>query len=100
MTIRVHSPFQPNEQLQNQINERVGKLQRFFDRIKLAEVFLQEAQQEKSKSESKEVTLKVYIMRRVLYVSERSKNFEQALLNASEKMRQQLKAYETEMKIF
>ncbi len=100
MTIRIHSPYQLSEQFQHEIDEKMVNLQRFFDRIKSAEVYIQETQAEKARKNSKEVALKVHFMRRVLYVSERAKDFEQAFLKAADKMRQQLKAYEQEIRIF
>lgn len=99
MTIRVHSPFQVNEELQTQIDQRVGKLHRFFDRIRAAEVYLKELEAEQAKSDSIAVEVKVYMMRRVLKATERSKNFEEALSQAVEKVRKQLKAYEQEITI-
>lgn len=99
MTIRVYSPFQVTEELQTQIDERVGKLQRFFDRIRSTEVYLKELEAEQSKSDSKVVELKVYMMRRVLHASVRAKNLEEALSNAVETMRKQLKDYEKEIAI-
>ncbi|MBK7871471.1 MAG: HPF/RaiA family ribosome-associated protein [Saprospiraceae bacterium] len=100
MTIRIHSPFQLSEPLQQQINDQAERLQRFFDRIISTEVYFQETPAGQTKLSSKEVALKVHIMRRVLYASECAKNYEDALRNVIEKMRQQLKAYENEMKIY
>jgi ribosomal subunit interface protein len=97
MTIRVHSPFQVNEQLQSKIDQRVGRLKRFFDRIRAAEVYLQELEAEQSKSDNKVVELKVYMMRRVLHATEHSKDVEEALHKAVEKVRKQLRAYEQEV---
>ena len=99
MTIRVHSPFQVNKEFQAKIDQRVRRLQRFFDRIRAVEVYLQELEEEQSKSGSVTVEVKVYMMRRVLRATEHSKNMEEALRNAVEKVRKQLKAYEQEVSI-
>lgn len=100
MTIRVHSSVRMNDQLHRQINEKVGRLQRFFDRINAAEIYFREAPTPNEAPEEKEVGLRVYVLRRVLYVSAHSKCFEDALLNATEKMRKQLRAYEKEISLY
>ena len=99
MTIRVHSPFQINEQLQSQIDQKVGKLQRLFERIKAAEVHFKNHVEDNQTDPDKIVELKVYMMRRVLLASEHSKDLEEALMRVVEKMRKQLKAYEQEVNI-
>ncbi len=102
MTVRIHSPFKLNDRLLEQIDLKMNNLQRFFERIKSAEVFLQEPNAGKAKNNvsHKEVALKVHFMRRVLYASERDQDYEQAFAKAANKMRRQLSAYEQEIKLY
>lgn len=93
MNIRVYAPNQISNQLQEVVNDCIDNLKTFFSRIKTAEVFITEA-------EDNRVEIKLYLMRRVLYTTDHADRLENALENAAEKMRKLLIIYQKEVAIF
>lgn len=93
MNIRVYAPNQIQNQLQLLANESVEKLRTFFERIKSAEVTF-------SGEGEKTVEMKVFLMRRVLYVTDRAEAYEEALESVLAKMRSLLMVYKKEVAIY
>lgn len=93
MNIRVYAPNQIQNQLQVLASENVEKLRTFFERIKSAEVTF-------SGEGEKIVEMKLFLMRRVLYVTDRAEAYEDALENVLDKMRHQLTVYKKEVAIY
>ncbi len=93
MNIRVYGPNQIQSQLQTLANESVERLKTFFERIKSAEVtFTDEG--------GKTVEMKLFLMRRVLYVTDRADAYEDALENVLAKMSRLLTLYKKEITIY
>ena len=93
MNIRVYAPNQIQNQLQTLASERVEQLKTFFERIKSAEVTFSEA-------EGKTVEMKLFLMRRVLYVTDHADAYEEALTRVLEKMSRLLSIYKKEVAIY
>lgn len=93
MNIRVYAPNQTQNQLQKLANDQVEKLKTFFERIKSAEVVF-------SDGGEKTVEMKLYLMRRVLYVTDRGEAYEDALESVLTKMRRLLIVYKKEVAIY
>ncbi len=94
MTIQVHAPFPVYEHLQGLIDEKVGKLETYFDRIHAAEVFFKEEENRSFQSPNgKVVEIKIEVPGQVLYADDNTDHFEKSLAGAAEKIRRQLKKY-------
>lgn len=96
MNIRVYAPNQIQSQLQTLqtlANESVERLKTFFERIKSAEVTFTE-------EEGKTVEMKLFLMRRVLYVTDRAEAYDEALENVLAKMSRLLMLYKKEVAIY
>lgn len=93
MNIQVQAPFQVNEPLQSLIEERLLKLQKFFDRITTAEVYLRLEGHQALLARDKTVEIQLHVPRQVLYAQENSDSFEKSLTAAVEKMRRQIVKY-------
>jgi putative sigma-54 modulation protein len=93
MKITVQAPFQVSEQLQTLVEEKVEKLQTFFERIISAEVYFKEEENRRQNGDGKTVEIRLNVPRQTLFSEEKSDQFEKALVSAAEKMRKQLNKY-------
>lgn len=93
MNIRVYAPNQIQNHLQMLASDSVEKLKTFFERIKSAEIVF-------SEKEEKTVEMKLFLMKRVLYVTDRAEAYEEALENVLQKMRRLLMSYKKEVAIY
>ncbi len=89
MTDSIH--FKADRKLLNFIDEKVGKLERYFDRIVDAEVKLK--LENTGSVRDKIVELKVHVPKDTLFASETHKTFEVAVEQAVKQMIRQLKRY-------
>lgn len=92
MDIKVNSVnFTPDKKLVSFVNEKVKKLQLFFDNITASEVFLKlESDQEK---ENKQAIIKILIPGKELLAKKQCKSFEEATDLAVEALRKQVKKH-------
>lgn len=97
MKIDVHAPFSVSEPLQELIEEKVGKLQLFFERIQSANVFMKDEVQRIHHKDSRKVELELALPGVVLFADDSAESFEKALSGAVEKMRRQLEKQKTQL---
>lgn len=92
MDIKVNSVnFTPDKKLVLFVNEKVKKLQLFFDNITSSEVFLKlESDQEK---ENKQAIIKILLPGKELLAKKQCKSFEEATDLAVEALRKQVKKH-------
>lgn len=96
MRLQVHSiHFNADRKLIDFIQQRVDKLQTFYDRMVDGEVFLRINNEG---IENKTVEIKVSVPGRKLFAKEQARSFEAAADLAIEALRNQLKKFKTRMK--
>lgn len=98
MNIQIQAPFQVNEPLQTLIEERLQKLQQFFDRITTAEVYMHLDGHQSLLSRDKTVEIQLHVPRQVLYAEEKSDSFEKSLAAATDKLKRQILKYKQSLK--
>ena len=97
MTIQVQAPFQVNEDMQALIDEKVGKLEQYFDRITRVDLFFKITEKRHQRREGKTVEIELHVPKTVLYADAQADAFEKALADVTEKMRRQLLKYKKQM---
>lgn len=86
------SPFDVDEKLSELINEKISKLERFFDHIIDCQIFLnEEGHSEHNKGLN--IEIKLNVKDTVLFCKESASMYEQAIDLAVENMKRQLKRY-------
>lgn len=86
------SPFDVDEKLSELINEKISKLERFFDHIIDCQIFLnEEGHSEHNKGLN--IEIKLNVKGTVLFCKESASMYEQAIDLAVENMKRQLKKY-------
>lgn len=95
MNIQVEAPFQVKEDLQRLIEEKVTKLNKFFERITTAQVYLknEENRRQHANDFGKSVEIRMEIPNHSLHATALADSFEEALADAAEKMRRQLRKH-------
>ena len=92
MDIKVHSVhFKADQKLLDFVNEKVTKLQLFFDNIIAGEVFLR--LDKNSEKENKVAEVKILMPGRELFAKKQCKSFEDAADTAVEALRKQVKKH-------
>lgn len=92
MKLQMHSiHFEADQQLTDFIQQKVDKLETFFDRIVEGEVFLKHNNSDGINN--KTVEIKMFVPGATLYSEEDAPSFEAAADAAVEAMRRQLKKY-------
>ncbi|ASS47496.1 MAG: ribosome-associated translation inhibitor RaiA [Bacteroidota bacterium] len=92
MDIKVHSVhFKADQKLLDFVNEKVTKLQLFFDNIIAGEVFLR--LDKSSEKENKVAEVKILMPGRELFAKKQCKSFEEAADSAVEALRKQVKKH-------
>ncbi|HLP55800.1 MAG TPA: ribosome-associated translation inhibitor RaiA [Fluviicola sp.] len=92
MDIKVHSVhFKADQKLLDFVNEKVTKLQLFFDNIIAGEVFLR--LDKNSEKENKVAEVKILMPGRELFAKKQCKSFEEAADTAVEALRKQVKKH-------
>lgn len=98
MTIRVNAPFSISDNLQALIDEKVGKLDNYFERIQSTEVFLKDQENRSNNAPKGEtVEIRMYVPGHTLYADASAESFEKALADAADKMRRQIIKYKEQM---
>ena len=92
MKIGIHAPFQVNDYLKELINEKVGKLEKIYDRFGEAEVYLK-IKEGAIAPKDKEVEIKLHVPGSILFAKGLSDTFEKALPGVTQKLRRQLIKY-------
>jgi putative sigma-54 modulation protein len=94
MDIKVHAVnFKADQKLVDFVNEKVGKLQTFFDHIIVSEVFLRV--DKTSEKENKMAEVKILMPGRELFAKKQCKTFEEAADLAVDALRTQVKKYKS-----
>lgn len=92
MDIKVHSVhFKADQKLINFVNEKVNKLQLFFDQIIAGEVFLR--LDKSSEKENKVAEVKILMPGKELFAKKQCKSFEEAADLAVEALRRQVRKH-------
>jgi putative sigma-54 modulation protein len=92
MKLQMHSiHFEADQQLTDFIQQKIDKLETFFDRIVEGEVFLKHNNTDGI--DNKTVEIKLFVPGATLYSDEDAPSFEAAADAAVEAMRRQLKKY-------
>ncbi|MES2795531.1 MAG: ribosome-associated translation inhibitor RaiA [Bacteroidota bacterium] len=94
MKLQVHSiHFTADQKLLAFIEQKLSKLDQFYDRIISGEVFLKLDKGEKNKTHSKLLEIKINLPGAVLFVKETGKSFEEAVDLALDILKGQLKKF-------
>jgi putative sigma-54 modulation protein len=93
LNIQVQAGFAVSETLQQLIEEKVGKLETYYDRILTAEVFLKSEENRHKQSLEQTTELRLQVPGQILHAEDHSETFEKSLPAAVEKMRKQLIKY-------
>ncbi|MCB0569035.1 MAG: ribosome-associated translation inhibitor RaiA [Phaeodactylibacter sp.] len=96
MKISINAPFQVNDSLQGVIDEKVGKLTSFFERITETEVFLKIGDK-RHRHREQIVELRISVPGQTIFAEHRSDTVEKALAEAAEKARRQLLKYKAQL---
>ena len=97
MKLQVHSiHFDADQKLIDFIQQRVNKLQTFYDRLVDGEVFLRLNNNEGI--DNKTVEIKLSVPGRKLFAKEHARSFEAAADQATEALRAQLNKFKTRVK--
>ena len=96
MRLQVHSiHFDADQKLIDFIQQRVDKLQIFYDRLVKGEVFLRINNEG---IENKTVEIKLSVPGKKLFAKEQARTFEAAVDMATDALRNQLKKFKTRLK--
>ncbi len=96
MKIQVHSiHFDADRKLIEFVEQRVGKLQTFYDRMTDGEVFLRLNNEGVN---NKTVEIRINVPGKQLFAKEQAKSFEAAADLATEALENQLKKFKTKLK--
>ncbi len=90
MQVQVNAPFQVNDYLQDVIDEKIGKLKTYYDRILEADVYLKIGEKRHRHAEEQIVELRVNVPGHTFFAEEKSDQFEKAVAAAADKIRRQL----------
>jgi putative sigma-54 modulation protein len=94
MKVKVNAiHFSADQKLIDFINERVGKLETFYDKIISSEATLKI--EESAGKENKLVEIKLSIPGKDLFAKKNGKSFEEATDNVTEALRRQLRKHKT-----
>jgi putative sigma-54 modulation protein len=94
MKLQVHSiHFNADNSLLEFIQQKLNKLDLFYDRITGGEVFLKLTKGDSSKVQSKLIEIKINVPGASLFVKETAKSFEEALDIAIEALKSQIKKF-------
>lgn len=98
MNVKIHSvKFDADMKLLNFIEDKVGKLEVFYDDILGAEVFLR-LEKDTLERENKIVEIKLDIARNLLFSKKQSKTFEEATDIATDALRKQIIKHKDKVK--
>ena len=98
MNVKIHSvKFDADSKLLGFIEEKVNKLELFYDDILSAEVFLR-LEKDTQERENKVVEIKLEIAKNPLFSKKQSKTFEEATDQATEALRKQLVKHKEKVK--
>lgn len=91
MTIQVNAAFNVSDNLQALIDEKVGKLGTYFERIQNTEVFLKDEEKRSNQDPQGEtVEIRIHVPGQTLYADASADSYEKALADAVDKMRRQI----------
>jgi len=89
MNIQIQSSFKRSDNLNHLINHHLNKLNRFYDRISYANIFLKKEQEGHI---SDKVTLQLGLPKQAdITITEQGSRFEAAIIDAFERAKRQLK---------
>lgn len=94
MKLQVHSiHFTADQKLLAFIQQKLSKLDQFYDKIVSGEVFLKLDKGDKNKTHNKLLEIKINVPGAVLFVKETGKSFEEAVDLALDILKNQLKKF-------
>ncbi len=97
MKFEIQAPFKVNDTLEGMIQEKLDKLQTYFDRITFATVFLKDEVQRLHHKENRTVEVRLEVPRDSLFAQDSAETFEKAFANVVEKLQRQLKKYKDQL---
>ncbi|MBP6385597.1 MAG: ribosome-associated translation inhibitor RaiA [Pseudarcicella sp.] len=99
MKLQVHSVhFDADNKLLEFIQAKLNKLDTFYDKITVGEVFLRLDKGESSKTKNKLLEVKISLPGMILFVKQKAKTFEEAVDNAIEALKIQIKKFKQKLK--
>jgi putative sigma-54 modulation protein len=93
MNLQVEAPFQISAPLQQLVEEKVNKLETFFDRITSAHVFFKDEINRIQHKDQRTIDIRIEVPGNSLFASASSDSFEKSIADAAQKMERQLKKY-------
>lgn len=87
----------PSETLKSLINKKVGKLDKFFDRIVTADVKLKATQDTKNNSEAE---IRLNVPNDTLFAGRRADSYEKALTETVDALERQIKKYKEKLSVY
>lgn len=98
MKIQVHAVhFTADQKLLAFIQQKLSKLDQFYDRIVSGEVFLRLDKGEKNKTHNKLLEIKINLPGAILFVKETGKTFEEAVDIALDILKNQIKKFKEKL---
>ena len=99
MKILIEAPFTVSESLERLVEEKVSKLNTFFERIQTTTVFLKEEENRHNHSDplGKTVEIRLQVPRQTLFADASADSFERALADATQKVGRQLRRYKQQL---
>lgn len=100
MKLQVHSiHFDADQKLLGFIQQKLNKLDTFFDRITSGEVYLRLGKGDSTKIMNKMVEIKINVPGSSLFVKEEGRTFEEAIDIALEALKSQLKKHKEKLQV-
>jgi putative sigma-54 modulation protein len=93
MNGQIHASFQVNDHLQQVIDDKMNKLDRYFNRITQIDLYLKIGEKRHRQAEDQIAELKVEIPGYTFFAEDHSDSFEKAVAGVTDKIIQQIKKY-------
>ena len=99
MKIQIEAPFQVHADLEELVQEKVGKLGTYFERILSATVFFKEEEHRHSNEvpAGKTAEIRLDVPGQTLYADSSADSFEKALAETTQKVGRQLRKYKQQL---
>ena len=96
MNVQIHASFQVNDYLQQVIDEKMNKLNQYFNRITKTDLYLKIGEKRHRHAEDQIAELKVEVPGYTFFAEDHSESFEKAVAGATDKVIQQIKKYKSQ----
>ena len=96
MNVQIHASFQVNDYLQQVIDEKMNKLNQYFNRITKTDLYLKIGEKRHRQAEDQIAELKVVVPGYTFFAEDHSESFEKAVAGVTDKVIQQIKKYKSQ----